>query len=111
MRAILFLMEETLVNKMFESFDTLDENELMLILNQVGRRMLVLRCETPDASFWYGVLMRVSKWLSTEPIVQLHACKEIVDAWIRDNLGLVHDAVKESFLASEKNRKEKEANP
>lgn len=72
-------MEEALVNKMFESFDKLDENELALVLNQVARRMLVLRVSTPDASFWYGVLMRVGKWLQTEPFVNEAEKKFLVD--------------------------------
>lgn len=62
-------MDELLVNKLFESFDKLDENQLALVLNQVARRMLFLRSTTPDTSFWYSVLMRVNKWLSTEPVV------------------------------------------
>ena len=130
-------MEEKLVDKLFESFDQLDENELMLVLNQVGRRMLVLRCESPDSSFWYSVIMRVAKWLSTEPTVNeaekqvllspptnvsgrmrairsmrersgrnLTACKDVVDKWIKDNLAMVHESVRESFLSSDKNRKE-----
>lgn len=53
----------------FESFDKLDENELSLVLDQVARRMMMLRTSTPDAAFWYGVLRRVGKWLSTEPVV------------------------------------------
>lgn len=54
---------------MLGSFDRLDENELNLVLNQVARRMLVLRAGVPDATFWFGVLMRVGRWLQTEPVV------------------------------------------
>lgn len=62
-------MEEALINKLFESFDKLDENELTLVINQVARRMIMLRASTPDSTFWYGVLMRVNKWLKTDPHV------------------------------------------
>jgi hypothetical protein len=62
-------MDEIIVNKMFETFDKLDENELTLIINQVARRMMTLRCATPDTAFWYSVLLRVSKWLATTPFV------------------------------------------
>lgn len=134
-RAILFIMEETLGNK---TFDALDENELNLVLNQVARRMLVLRAGVPDASLWYGVLMRVGKWLRTEPVLNdteknflidppldngkpisgrirairnmrersggnLSACKEIIDAWIKDNFDAVHSSVRESWLCNKQN--------
>lgn len=130
-------MEDSLTNKLFETFDRLDENGLALVLHQVGRRLLVLRCTTPDASFWYSVLMRVNKWLASEPIVNdaekalllnppanvsgrvrairsmrertganMSACKEIIDDWIKENLSLVHDSVRSSWLSSDKNRKE-----
>lgn len=131
-------MEETIMNfNTPANFDKLDENELRLVINQVARRMMILRATTPDAAFWYGVLMRVNKWLSTTPEVndeekellinpptaisgraramknmrersgmQLSACKDIVDAWIKDNIDKVHTSVKASFYTSEKNRKE-----
>lgn len=67
MYAILIVMEEQLVDKLFESFNQLDENELTLVINQVARRMMMLRYDTPDSSFWFGVLMRVSKWLAADP--------------------------------------------
>lgn len=57
------------MDKLLENFDQLDENQLALVLNQVGRRMLNLRFDSPDSTFWYGVLMRVNKWLSTQPSV------------------------------------------
>ena len=62
-------MDERLYTKLSSEFDKLDENELTLVINQVARRMIILRATTPDSAFWYGVLMRVNKWLSTEPIV------------------------------------------
>jgi hypothetical protein len=57
------------MDKLFESFDKLNENELAMVLQQVARRMLFLRCTTPDSGFWYDVLMRVGKWLNADPIV------------------------------------------
>lgn len=46
-----------------KTFDTYNEQDLALILKQVGLRMLVLRSDCKDTSFWYGVLMRVHKVL------------------------------------------------
>ncbi len=123
-------MEEKNVDKLFETFDKLDENELTLVLNQVGRRMLILRASAPDSSFWYSILMRVNKWLATEPIVNedekkllineqpsnlngrtraiknmrersgrnMSACMAVVDKWISDNIDLVHESVRTSYL-------------
>jgi len=129
------IMEDNTLDKMFETFDKLDENELTIVINQVARRMMLLRCTTPDVAFWYEVLMRVNRWLSTDPAIndneknllvspptgvsgraqatismrkrsgmQLSACKNIIDAWIKDNLALVHDSVRSSYFSSDKNR-------
>lgn len=60
-------MDETkLLNNTFEAFG---ENELTAILHQVAKRMMVLRSRTPDALFWFNVLMRVNKWLSVAPVI------------------------------------------
>lgn len=134
-------MDETLINKMFETFDKLDENECALVINQVARRMMVLRCNVPDASFWYSTLLRIARWLSTTPTInevekemlidppfveekrtsgrvqamkhmrersgtQLSACMKIVDAWVENNLEVVHPIVKASWLSTQKNRLE-----
>ncbi len=124
-------------DKSLENFDQLDENELALVLNQIGRRMLVLRSDVPDSAFWYGVLMRVNKWLATQPFVNdaekqllvnppsnvsgrvraiksmrersgrnMYSCMAVVDKWIKENLDLVHDSVRASYLANDKNRRE-----
>lgn len=52
-----------------QNFDQLDENQLVMVLNQVARRMLILRQDTLDSPFWYSVIMRVSKWLTTAPVM------------------------------------------
>lgn len=112
-----------------ETFDNLDEDQLRLVINQVARRMLILRCTTPDVAFWHSALMRVNKWLGSTPAVneieekyltspaentsgrvrairhmrersgmQMAAVKEIIDAWIKENLSIVHESVKNSYL-------------
>jgi len=128
--------ENNVLNKISETFDELDENELAIVLTQVARRMSVLRCTTPDMLFWHSVIMRVNKWLSTEPVLnhvekefllsppantsgrlramrsmrdrsgmQINACKEVIDAWIKINIELVHDSVRASYFCNENNRK------
>lgn len=64
---------------MMEHFDKLDENELAMVINQISRRMAVLRCTSPDIAFWHGVLMRVCKWLATEPVVNESEKKLLID--------------------------------
>ena len=119
------------------TLNSFDENQLGMLLHQIGRRMLILRATTPDSAFWYSVLMRVNKWLSTTPILddeektllctepgpgvsqriravrhlrdrtgmRLHACLDLVDDWISNNMNSVHESVKASYISYRENKK------
>lgn len=49
------------------TFDLLDEKDLSIILEQVSKRALKLRSNTPDSLFWINVLMRFNRWLLSAP--------------------------------------------
>lgn len=48
-------------------FNEMDESDLALILDEIGKRMLIIRAGTPSAPFWFGVLCRISRWLNNAP--------------------------------------------
>lgn len=78
-------MEHMLANKLLETFDNFDENDLSMVLKQVARRMMVLRARTEDSTFWFGVLLRVSKWLSQTPVVNTVEQELLIDPPFADN--------------------------
>lgn len=53
-----------IINHVFDSFD---ESDLALILQQVGKRFLILRSAYPDSAFWFSIIQRVIKVLSSSP--------------------------------------------
>lgn len=55
---------DDLLNK---SFNEMDIDELTIIINQVGRRILEIRQKAPNVVFWFGLVCRLSKWLNNEP--------------------------------------------
>ncbi len=52
-----------------KSFDKFDEHDLSLVLQQVRRRLIMIRQDTPDAPFWFSTLVRVGKWLDNSPVL------------------------------------------
>jgi hypothetical protein len=108
-------MNETTDGLTKKSFDLFDEQDLSLVLNQVARRMLALRPNTPDIGFWYSTLFRISRFLNSFPALteedkqsllknrgagkiavirklqertgmRLKPCHEIVKAWMLKNM-------------------------
>ncbi len=51
------------------TFDQFDEQDLSIVILQVAKRMLELRIHTPDIGFWYSVLFKTSKFLSSFPVL------------------------------------------
>lgn len=75
----LFVMSESSNKLISKMIDALDENDLIILLQQIGKRILVLRMNTPDAPFWFNVLLRITKWLSSEPTLNQEECDLIVN--------------------------------
>lgn len=80
---------ENMVNESLnkKSFDLFDEQDLSLVLNQVARRMLQLRPNTPDIGFWHTTIFRISKFLNSFPNLTEEEKQIIINA--KDGAGKV----------------------